>query len=364
MRKLIGKIALFLLLGICMVLPCKTAEAADQSTETVAIYRLYQPSNYEHLYTTSKREVRILSREHNWTYEGVAWFAPSSGTPVYRLYNAELQNHLYTTDLNEIEELTSKYGWTKDNNGEPLFYSGGSTPIYRLYNRDLRGLHLWTTDNNEYNVLPSRGWSQENVALYGMSAGNPSYPFPDDYDKGSYGFFEYVGAADAIDILDHSRYASYTHKGEQTDATNLENMKASISFMKECNELRKLHGLNELKVTYEMMAMAQADANYSDFNIEHAVQFYVGENLAWGYSDPFVGWYTEEKINYETQNGGQVGHYLNIINRGYKVTGFAINTRGSKYRITYSQVFDYDIDENAMTVDEFEALFNAYYGSV
>lgn len=364
MKKIIVKIALFLFVGICMTIPCKTAEAAEQDNGMVAIYRLYQPSNYEHLYTTSKREVRILSREHNWEYEGVAWFAPSSGTPVYRLYNAGLQNHLYTSDLNEISELTSKHGWTQDNNGEPLFYSGGSTSIYRLYNKDLRGLHLWTTDSNEYDVLPSRGWDQEDVAFYGAAAGNPAYPFPDDYDKGSYGFFAYVGATDAIDILDNSRYASYTHKGEATDATSLENMKASIAQMKECNRLRKLHGLSELKVTYELMAMAQADANYSDSNIGHAGQFNVGENLAWGYVNPFDGWYTEEKINYETQNGDQVGHYLNIINSRYRVTGFAINTRGSEYWITYSQVFSGYGDENAMTIDEYEAIFNAYYGSV
>lgn len=158
MKKLLGKIALFLLLGIGIAIPCKTAEAAGQNQDTVAIYRLYLPDNYEHLYTTSKREVRILTRENGWEYEGVAWFAPSSGTAVYRLYNPGLQNHLYTTDLNEINELTSKHGWVKDNNGAPLFYSGGSTPIYRLYNEALRGLHLWTTDNNEYNVLPGNGW--------------------------------------------------------------------------------------------------------------------------------------------------------------------------------------------------------------
>ena len=365
MKKITGKIALFLFLGICLIIPCKTAEAAEQSQDTVPIYRLYLPSNYEHLYTTSKREVRILTREHGWQYEGVGWFAPSSGIAVYRLYNPVLENHLNTTDLNEIRVLTTREGWVKDNNGEPLFYSGGSTPIYRLYNRDLRGLHLWTTDSNEYNVLPDRGWKQENIVFHAAAAGNPGYPFPDDYDKGSYGFFEYMGATDAINILDNSRYASYTHKGEVTDATNLENMKAAISWMRECNRLRKLHGLSELKVTYELMAMAQANANYSDTNTNHSQQFYVGENLAWGYRNPFDGWYTEEKKSYDAgiQDWNEVGHYLNIINGTYETTGFAVNTRGTWYGITYSQVFDYD-GQNTMTIDEFEAIFNAYYGSV
>ena len=46
--------------------------------------------------------------------------------------------------------------------------------------------------------------------------------------------------------------------------------------------------LGILKVTDYMMATAQADANYSLTNIGHAQQFDIGENLAWGYSDPLI----------------------------------------------------------------------------
>ena len=141
-----------------------------QPANGVNIYRLYlQENNGEHLYTTDGNEAITLVTEHGWTYEGVGWVAPTAGTPVYRLYNPVLKNHLYTTDVHEVEVLTTTDQWVKDNNGNPIFYSGGSKPIYRLYNEGLAGMHLLTTDLNEYNVLPQHGWQQENVALYAVN---------------------------------------------------------------------------------------------------------------------------------------------------------------------------------------------------
>lgn len=136
----------------------------SQNSNSVEIYRLYNPINAEHLYTPDANEASVLSNQSGWVYEGVGWKAPGTGTPVYRLYSPVTGSHLFTTDKNEIAVLTSQSGWTVDNNGEPLFYSGGNNPIYRLYNEDLRQHHL-TTDVNEYNILPSSGWRQEGVAL-------------------------------------------------------------------------------------------------------------------------------------------------------------------------------------------------------
>lgn len=136
------------------------------------VYRLYNPSTSEHLYTTDKNEYETLYRKHGWGQEGIAWKAPRTGTPVYRLYQPGLDNHLYTTDQNEIKVLTSRYGWKKDNGGQPVFYSGGSTPIYRVYNAGLRGLHHLTTDLNEYNTLPKYGWAKEGQKLSGLGVGS------------------------------------------------------------------------------------------------------------------------------------------------------------------------------------------------
>lgn len=98
----------------------------------VPIYRLYYPGNGEHLYTTDVNEKNTLYNDYGWGYEGIAWYASSSGKAVYRLYHPGLGNHLYTTDTNEVKVLTTKHGWKKDNNGKALFYSSGNVPIYRV----------------------------------------------------------------------------------------------------------------------------------------------------------------------------------------------------------------------------------------
>ncbi len=161
-----------LALAIPMLLtPTVQVKAADT---TVPIYRLYNPDNGEHLYTTDANETRVLYYEHNWGYEGIAWYAPNgTGTPVYRLYNPVLCNHLYTTDTNEVAVLTTTTEWVSDNNGQPVFYSDGAIPVYRVYNRELQGMHHLTTDKNEYDTLPIHGWTQEGVSLYARTIGSP-----------------------------------------------------------------------------------------------------------------------------------------------------------------------------------------------
>lgn len=151
-----------------------TMPTAAKAETSVEIYRLYNSVNGEHLYTTDANEKNVLSAMADWTYEGIGWYASSTGTPVYRLYNDALGNHLYTTDTNEVNVLTTTDShWSVDNNGQPLFYSGGSVPVYRVYNEGLKGMHHLTTDKNEYDTLPSYGWNQEGVALYAVSLGVP-----------------------------------------------------------------------------------------------------------------------------------------------------------------------------------------------
>ena len=141
--------------------------------KTQTVYRLYNSHTGEHLFTPDVNEKNTLIASYGWTSENKGWIAPSatadnvSITPVYRLYNPTLHNHLYTSDTNEVHVLTTSGGWVMDNGGQPLFYSGGSESIYRLYNRDANGLHLLTTDSNEYNVLPSQdnSWSGEGEKL-------------------------------------------------------------------------------------------------------------------------------------------------------------------------------------------------------
>ncbi len=193
-----------------------------------------------------------------------------------------------------------------------------------------------------------------------------------EYNKGSFGFFEYVGADDALDALQNSKYVSYTHQGDENDATNLDNMKSSFDFIRKCNELRTAENtdpqtnkpLGILKVTDYLMAAAQANANYSLINTNHSEQFEIGENIAWGYNDPFPAWYDDEKNAYLSGNSDfeKIGHYINIVNAEYFTTGFAV-AKGGSYSIEQVQTFFWEA-ENSMTVDEYETRFMEYYNKV
>ena len=143
----------------------------------IPVYRLYNPKNGEHLYTTDTNEVEVIYRTRGWGKEGIGWYTTNTGTPVYRLYSPKFNNHLYTSDWNEMSIITARYGWVFDNviNNvpQPVMYSSGSVPIYRLYNPSLSDQHHLTTDLNEYQIIPKWGWRQEGVAMYASEIGKP-----------------------------------------------------------------------------------------------------------------------------------------------------------------------------------------------
>jgi|GEM_PF-5280989 len=228
------------------------------------------------------------------------------------------------------------------------------------------------------------------------------------YKLGSKGFFESIGANQALEYLDpadknpiQEEIYKYTNIGAKGDATDLENMKATIAIMKKCNEIRKSLGLSELKVTMEMIAGSQIQSNWSAGMYEesgyfgHSHAFDIGENLSGAPSDisgfdPFVGWYDNEKSIYDKaceQDPSirdmtsaelkekypdlypQVGHYLAIINPDYVYTGASFNNRYESMP-TIGQTFDYlenvgdFVNTKSYTVDEYEALFMNYYNGL
>ncbi|WP_295568117.1 N-acetylmuramoyl-L-alanine amidase family protein [uncultured Holdemanella sp.] len=201
--------------------------------------------------------------------------------------------------------------------------------------------------------------------------------------QGSKGYFDSIGVGESIDcIFDKNSsspaeagLASYTNMGQKDDATSLENMQASIAYLKECNEIRKKEGLPELKVSTWLTAIAQVNANHAKSNMEHAGVYATGENLAWGYGNantagsPFRGWYDEEKAEYLAGNHkfSETGHYQNIVEKENTVTGFAIGTNGSYGTVHCQEFLDEVTDVNyevQMTVSEFEKSFNSYYNKL
>ena len=221
---------------------------------------------------------------------------------------------------------------------------------------------------------------------------------------GSKGFFETYGYTNALKVLEQN--SKYTKIGDENDATSLENFKKAISMVRTGNALRtsdnNFKGLDSLKVNAEMFAISQVQVNQmAKTEYGHTKLYRVSENAAVEYEDPYIGWYTEEKAVYDylQQKGWdindirdsqgnyidldkaneivealnfpdirwvQVGHYTNMLNSKYNVTGTAwIEGKTSNgYRRNSNQVF-YRLDpDSLLTIDEFESQFNEYYDSL
>ncbi|MBR4457325.1 MAG: CAP domain-containing protein, partial [Solobacterium sp.] len=158
-----------------------------------------------------------------------------------------------------------------------------------------------------------------------------------------------------------------------TDYNDLSYLTQSLELIRECNELRRTDpnfkntdgsDLLPLKVSSQLMAMSMLQLNWSSNVIDHSEYFNVGENLAWGYPDPFRGWYDEEKELYESGEQIGTGHYRNICQRSYEATGFAIAKKNCMYDIAHGQVFTSFQLDGALSVDDYEKLVAAYLADI
>lgn len=136
------------------------------AVESIPMYRLYNHVTSEHFYTANAYERDVLVRG-DWNYEGIGWYAPSSGAPVYRLYNPGLGDHHYTTNKSECDMLVRAAGWNYEGIG---WYSGGTKPLYRQYNPGLKiGQHNYTANVGERDALAAyHGWQNEGIGWYGI----------------------------------------------------------------------------------------------------------------------------------------------------------------------------------------------------
>ncbi|BDR52938.1 hypothetical protein KIM372_08450 [Bombiscardovia nodaiensis] len=194
-----------------------------------------------------------------------------------------------------------------------------------------------------------------------------------EYQKeGTAGYFKYVGATGAYSVLTdptvNGKLATSIKLGAAQDATSMDNMVATLQYINKSNDLRKQEGKPELQVSDTLMAMAQADVDWATSNVAHPLVFNIAENLAWGNVDPFAGWYTEEKA--DKDNGGTAhGHYDNIVNGSYTITGFAMSQYpNNEYGDTYGQTFDFGADASTASTASFKRsskrshrTFNAAY---
>lgn len=132
------------------------------------MYRVYNPNNGEHFYTSNKAEKDHLVNL-GWKYEGIGWKAPTvSNYPVYRLYNANGGEHHYTMNAAEKNNLV-KLGWKYEGIGwfsaDPN--DSNSVPLLREYNPNaFSNNHNYTTNSKEHNWLVGLGWKDEGKAWY------------------------------------------------------------------------------------------------------------------------------------------------------------------------------------------------------
>ena len=202
--------------------------------------------------------------------------------------------------------------------------------------------------------------------------------------KGSLGFFESRGSTEAVKVLTDKTVNANLDAiklGQAGDATSLENMKKALEWVHTTNDYRAKHNLPALSINDTLMAMAQANADWSSTNYGHAKIFNVSENLAWGYANPVDPWYAEKSIYdaavkkdpsianmsaYELSQKDpslylQVGHYLNIINPEWTITGVGTNTT-TDYKCD-SEVFLWPNKSygKTQTVNDYINSFNTYY---
>lgn len=232
-------------------------------------------------------------------------------------------------------------------------------------------------------------------------------------EQGSKGFFEAYGYTDALKILEKQSTANggSTNIGAENDATSLENFKRALSMVRYGNALRtsdtNFTGREDLKVNPTLFAISQVQINATANGkiFDHSGLYNVGENITASSIQKddqglYKGWYNSEKqvYDYITAKGWtiadvrndeakynevmnavghgniQIGHYLNLTGLDSDATGTAYIYSKTPaldgYRCNAGQVFayvsrsSYITEVNTMTIDEFEAQFNAYYNKL
>lgn len=198
--------------------------------------------------------------------------------------------------------------------------------------------------------------------------------------------------------------------GDATDASTIDNMSAALDLIDEINEVRKLEGLPELKVSSYYMALAIVNANWSAIHKGHSYHGTGSENLVWPANQAVEGWYWQEKgyagflqdtqgknyglvkgvdyfvdssktgktayytvdpsgqRHYVFSNVTSIGHYANVVNSNARFTGAGItddgflgSTAGQEYNDAIDCGDDFiDFSEwQGFTTDEFRSLIEA-----
>lgn len=122
-----------------------------------AVYRLYNASTGDHLYTKNHNEAELV-QTFGYVYEGIGWYE-GEGAYVYRLYNPNTGEH-FLTDNHEEHDILLTSGWNCEGIG---FNQGTTTRLKRLYNGSV---HFYTASDAETESLVNTGWTLEYTDIW------------------------------------------------------------------------------------------------------------------------------------------------------------------------------------------------------
>lgn len=201
----------------------------------------------------------------------------------------------------------------------------------------------------------------------------------------------------------------YDSKNYDKTMASLSDLKEALNYIKMCNQIRAYEGVAPLKVSYYLLAVSAIQNEFTSVKWGHSEIYPFAENIYGSSRDynstdfldqngnldvayldklgrdqnldvfntqrqnPFYGWWIKEKVKYEqTKNKDDAGHYFNIIDKNYTLTGFSHNNQlhNSGY-YTWGQVFaeglvadkldgSGQVSITGQSVDEFEKTLNAW----
>ncbi|OAX35547.1 hypothetical protein K503DRAFT_773345 [Rhizopogon vinicolor AM-OR11-026] len=90
----------------------------NQVSGSIPLYRLYNPTTVDHLYTTSTAQKESAVAQDGYIYEEIAGYVYESGSvcpdivPIYHLYSYAGTDNFYTLDEEEAVNAAAHDGYT------------------------------------------------------------------------------------------------------------------------------------------------------------------------------------------------------------------------------------------------------------
>lgn len=168
------------------------------------------------------------------------------------------------------------------------------------------------------------------------------------------------------------------------EAFSVKNLLELADLLDTCNNYRKTddnfteaNNRVAMKLSPELVVSATASAMVSRNQVAHVMYqtsdsaisknnfpgaSHRAENLSWGSSNPFNGWYVKEKEIFDNKKEGVTGHYTNITEDygAAPMTGIGISYGSTKYRVTHCQRFANRAVGKTYTSQEWRNAVNSF----